>query len=132
MNLLEKHIEQTIREFLEWDDWRVFHFEQNFSERKRKTVGEGGMPDLLCIRYGRGTLGVPTDGSSDVVMWLGDVVMWLELKAPKGRVAARQKLWHEAERKRGALTLIAGEDFPATIEGFEQWYRLSGLMRRKM
>jgi len=34
------------------------------------------------------------------------------------------------ERKRGALTLIAGQDFPATIEGFKAWYIGSGLNRR--
>jgi hypothetical protein len=114
--LSERDIERTIREYLEWDGWRVFHFEQNFSERKRKVVGEPGMPDLLCIRYGRD----------------GDHVVWLELKAPTGKPRKAQMLWCAAERQRGATAFIAGRDFPATIEGFQQWYRASGLMRRKV
>ena len=43
-----------------------------------------------------------------------------------------QVAWHQRERARGALTLLAGVDFPATIEGFAEWYRASGLMRRAL
>jgi hypothetical protein len=125
--LKESDIQRTVMEYLQWDGWRCFHFEYGFDERSKKTHGEEGMPDLLCIRYGTGRCGVPTDGSNDVVMWL-------ELKRPIGdratQAAQHQRDWHLLERKRGAFTLIAGQDFPATIEGFQQWYEKSGLKRR--
>jgi hypothetical protein len=35
-------------------------------------------------------------------------------------------------RARGALTLIAGEDFPASVDGFRCWYAASGLRRRPL
>ncbi len=60
--------------------------------------------------------------------------MWIEWKRERRRRATKpteiQMLWHQAERARGAFTLIAGVDFPATIEGFRDWYRASGLQRR--
>jgi hypothetical protein len=61
-------------------------------------------------------------------------VLWIEWKRVfSGRATkatAHQRAWHEAERALGALTLIAGEHFPATIEGFREWYSRSGLQRR--
>ena len=39
--------------------------------------------------------------------------------------------WHTKERARGALTLIAGEDFPASVAGFIGWYQQSGLQRNR-
>ena len=59
-------------------------------------------------------------------------VMWVEWKRKTGKAMAHQKQWHEIERSRGALTLIAGIDFTASIEGFQEWYRVSGLMLRKI
>jgi hypothetical protein len=63
-------------------------------------------------------------------------VMWIEWKRSKGGAFTQAKQhqgdWHTGERARGALTLIAGWDFPATIEGFQLWYRVSGLMRRNL
>ena len=59
-------------------------------------------------------------------------MMWIEHKSPTGRAAPHQKAWHAAERARGALVLVAGEDFPASIDGFMEFYRRSGLMRRKL
>ena len=65
-------------------------------------------------------------------------VIWIEWKCIRaGRKAStkatqHQNAWHQAERARGALTLIAGVDFPATIEGFTEWYKASGLMRKQI
>jgi hypothetical protein len=60
-------------------------------------------------------------------------VLWVEWKRTRRgkatKATAKQNDWHRDERSRGALTLIAGEDFPATIEGFQAWYRDSGLQR---
>ncbi len=142
--LLEKDIERACCDLLEADGWIVRKMEKNFSERKRKSTGEKGMSDRLCIRY------VPRDqGKPQSAMPSGMAeVLWIEFKRlvpqptrviekgrPKQRwprstqAAVHQKAWHAIERKRGALTLIAGEDFIASIDGFRDWYRESGLMR---
>lgn len=113
--LRESHIEQTIVDFLALDSWRSLKMEANFSERKRKGVGEVGMPDRLFIRY----------------TWLSEVqLMWLEAKRPKGRVSLAQAKWVERERARGALVLVMGVDIPATVEAFRLWYATSGLRKR--
>lgn len=128
--LREKDIQRTICDLLKADGWRVFQFEQQWSEKKRKTVGEKGMPDVLAIRYNALSGMTETDEEE----WDGDITLWLELKRTiRGRAtkaSTAQLLWHQAERARGALTWIAGVDFPATIEGFQEHYARSGLQRR--
>lgn len=47
-----------------------------------------------------------------------------------GKASKHQAEWIAAERARGALVLLAGVTFPATIEGFQKWYLASGLARR--
>lgn len=148
LELLENQVEKQIREFLEWDGWIVRKMEQNYSPRKRKSVGETGMADLLAIRYG------PHPRAQQLgETWCQEdaEVLWIETKRlvasparkrsgfkmrqswPKStRAANHQKAWHARERLRGALTLIAGEDFEASIEGFHRWYRNSGLCRRTL
>lgn len=119
----ERDIQATCEDLLQLDRWRILRMEQNFSERKIKTVGEVGMPDCLAIRYpqvGQGTYGA--------LGWAG--VIWIEWKRLKGKPSTQQRLWHAAERQRGALVILAGEDFEASVDGFLEWYRRSGLMRR--
>lgn len=115
----ERDIQKACEDLLQLDQWRILRMEQNFSERKIKTVGEVGMPDCLAIRY------FVMFGVSD----RADDVLWIEWKRLKGKPSTEQKLWHTAERARGALVWVAGEDFPATIEGFWAHYRASGLLR---
>jgi hypothetical protein len=118
MKVLEAHIELAGTQIMEWDGWRSFKMEQNFSEKKQKSVGEPGMPDRLYLRYDSGD------------------IAWIEWKRIKGKLATKalqhQKTWHARERARGGKTYIAGEDFPATIEGFRNWYCRSGLMRNQI
>jgi hypothetical protein len=56
-------------------------------------------------------------------------VLWIEFKALKGQPSKAQLDWHAKERARGALTWIAGVDFPASVEGFRAHYLASGLAR---
>jgi hypothetical protein len=114
VKVYESDIELAGTQIMGWDGWRSFKMEQNFSEKKRKSVGEPGMPDRLYLRYDS-----------------GDIV-WIEWKRLKGKAAQHQKDWHARERARGAKTYIAGEDFPATIDGFRDWYRKSWLMRHEI
>jgi hypothetical protein len=97
------------------------------SDRNRgKGFGELGMADHLYIRY------TPMAAVREwrFVATAPAQVMWIEFKRPGEKPKKHQTLWHIKERARGALTLIAGEDFPASVEGFRQWYAGSGLARR--
>lgn len=109
----ELDLERAIRDLLEWDGWIVRKMERNYSERKRKSVGELGMPDLLAIRYIQ-------DSFAAEVLWI-EVKRTFRQKATKA--AGHQHEWHTRERRRGAFTVIAGEDFEASIDGFKLWYR---------
>lgn len=122
--LTEAHFEQQVRDFLEKvEGWRCFHFEQVWAEKRKRTFGEAGMPDLLCIRYAE-----QVKGPHHISIYAE--VMWIEFKRPGGKVRANQKLWNIQERKRGALTVIAGADFAADFDSFCAWYRSAGLQRR--
>lgn len=124
MKLSEAHIQKACEDFLCLDGWRIHRLEQNYSERKRKVIGEAGAPDALAVRYHA------HDGNA-VRFRAVTEVMFLEFKRPGGRPSQKQLDWHRLERARGALTLIAGQDFPATVDGFIEFYRSSGLLRRK-
>ena len=105
-------------------------------------MSEKGIPDRLYIRY------LPPAKISrcprpDDVKACAEV-LWIEWKrAPGGsgkralftaaeKKKIRQQAWIAAERARGALVLLAGVDFEASIEGFQKFYRASGLCRRKI
>jgi len=138
MKLTEAQIQQTCTAMLELDGWRALRTDPVSRREWGKGFGELGMADYLYIRYCYSGENC-TAGTSSPSVWeikariLHSQVMWVEWKRIKGRNATKaklhQKAWHQAERARGALTLIAGEDFPATIEGFEAWYKASGLCR---
>jgi hypothetical protein len=99
-----------------------------------KGFGEVGMADDLFIRY--------YDPRVDRTAWLeGDgtrwqraqsQTMWIEWKAPAGTTSPHQLTWHQAEKARGALTVIGGIDFDLSdpVAGFALWYLESGLCRR--
>lgn len=125
----EANIEQTCTQLLEWDSWRSMKMEENFSERKKKRTGEPGMCDRFYIRYGLHPRGVVNPGGA-YHSWAEHI--WIEWKALDGKPSATQAWWQEREKERGALVLCAGIDFPASIEGFREWYRKSGLMRRSI
>lgn len=93
-----------------------------------KGFGEVGMADCLYIRYDPH----PHDWPKTNPAPCQGEILWIEFKSLTGKVSQHQRLWHAAERARGALTWIAGQDFPATTDGFLEHYRSSGLMRRKI
>jgi hypothetical protein len=126
LKVSEADIEKTCTQILEWDGWRSFKMEQNFSERKQKRTGEAGMPDRLYIRYWKNCPGPGGKGPAECAD-----LMWIEWKALGGRVSQAQHDWQAAEVARGALVLCAGRTFPASIDGFKAWYAASGLQRRK-
>lgn len=123
--LSEAHIQRTCTEFLALDDWRCIRTDPVSDRARGKGFGEVGMADCLYLRYW-GSLpgGAPYGGVGNI--------LWIEWKRPGGKPSNAQTQWHKAERRRGAITLIAGIDFPASIEGFMAWYAQSDLDRRNL
>lgn len=132
LKLKEKDIARTCGDLLALDGWRLVWCEPVSNRAWGKGFGEKGMPDLLAIRYLNQSAIECNCGRRIILNKLAASTLWIEWKRPYGKVSPHQKLWHEAERVRGAMTLIAGEDFPASIEGFINWYRGSGLNRGKV
>jgi hypothetical protein len=128
VKLTEAQIQKTCSDFLALDGWRPLRTDPTSDKSRGKGFGECGMADHLFIRY------TPKILLPKVLRQYADV-LWVEFKKldAKGKPtkpSARQIEWHRGERARGALTVIAGVDFPATISGFIEWYRASGLARK--
>lgn len=122
--LLEADLARTCTDLLQIDGWRALKMEPISRREWGKGFGEVGMADSLYLRYRQAGPYLPGLALTEA--------MWIEWKIPKGRVAPKQHAWREQERARGALTLIAGVDFHASIEGFCRWYQNSGLQRKKL
>lgn len=116
----ERTLQETASDFLGLDGWR--RIRTDLPHLRGLGVQERGIADDLYIRY--------AGASSGERVSRCDEILWIEWKAPNGVTAQHQLAWHEAERARGALTWIAGIDFPATIEGFQTHYFHSGLARK--
>lgn len=120
LNLLEKDVQKACEDILQWDGWRLFRLERNWSPKKKKAVGETGAPDTMAVRY--------LDGG-----YARSQVVHIEWKRVKGgRLSPEQWDWHRKERARGALTWIAGETFEPNYESFKEFYEACGLCNRRM
>jgi hypothetical protein len=128
LTLKEADIARTCSDLLQADGWRMLITDPVSNRALGKGFGEIGMADRLYIRY-RVHAGL---GQIDKPLYAD--VMWIEWKRTvRGRATKptpAQMAWHTAERARGALTIIAGVDFPASIDGFQSWYKASGLVRK--
>jgi hypothetical protein len=117
---LESEIEAECTKLLEEDGWRPLRTDPVSDKGRGKGFGELGMADHLYVRYEFDPLHGPGDNCRGQILWI-------EFKRPGKKPKKHQIEWHTKERARGALTLIAGEDFPATVKGFTEWYADSGL-----
>ncbi len=125
-NWPEWMMEQECTRLLEQDGWRALRTDPVSDRGRGKGFGEPGMADHLYIRYACGTVAYVPE--TDKPLWAAPAqVFWIEFKSAKGRPAKHQIDWHTKERARGALTWIAGVDFPASVAGFVKHYRASGL-----
>ncbi len=131
----EAQIQQACDDFLALDGWRKIVTDP--PHMRGLGVSEKGIPDRLYLRYrpepyerhhGREVPG--GFGGWDPVTPCQAEALWIEWKKKGGKAALHQKTWHAAELMRGALIWVAGETFPATIEGFQAYYMDSGLNRR--
>jgi len=144
----EAQIQETCSQWLQLDGWR--RIRTDMKQLRGMGVQEPGMADDLFIRYDpKVHLGARDYSVADedaLRIEFGDCwaqVLWVEWKRQRGgdgrkalftkaeKAKIHQVAWHAAERARGGLTVILGEDCPASIEGFQEWYRKSGLGRRK-
>ncbi len=131
--LTEADIQRTCTDLLILDGWRALRTDPVSDRARGKGFGETGMADHLYLRYlNRANPNVPVWGTNRRMYNPEAEVMWIEWKRKGSKAATHQKLWHGVERDRGALTLIAGEDFKASIDGFVAWYRASGLNRGRV
>lgn len=134
MKLSESDMERTCSDWLALDGWRSLKTDPCSDRARGKGFGEKGMADRLYLRYWASKrTPQPHDQRVNAGhLASGNEIAWIEWKAKRGKPSQKQLDWHRDERARGALTLIAGVDFPRSIEGFQEWYRTSGLMRRKI
>lgn len=122
----EAEIAKVCTQVLIHDGWRHLKTDPVSRRGWGKGFGEVGMADSLFIRYDKGAA-MFCHGSGTR---LYSEVLWIEWKREDGAADPHQLKWHAAERARGALTLIAGIDFEASVEGFLRWYAGSGLRQR--
>ena len=129
----EHMIEEHCTNLLEGDGWRALRTDPVSDRGRGKGFGEPGMADHLYIRY-KCTYGAYTKRRSGPdCTWLAEAqILWIEFKSADGKLRKNQGPWHEIERARGALTWIAGVDFPASVAGFVDHYRKSGLNRGRI
>ncbi len=124
----ESSLESAVATLMQLDGWRYFHTEYALTQGGRPVL-EPNMPDAFFIRYldGKEGCGCPLPFGCCC-----SHTIWVEFKRVGKKATGEQRLWHAAERKRGAIMLVAGVDFTADTEGFKVWYRASGLMRRPL
>ena len=131
---LESLIEAECTKILEQDGWRALRTDPVSDKGRAKGFGELGMADHLYIRYAKFDYAkfdrAAIKVSEHPVHPAWGEILWIEFKRPGKKPKKHQIEWHTKERARGALTLIAGEDFTATVEGFREWYAASGLSRQ--
>ena len=123
----EAQIQKQIDDFLELDGWRIIR--TDLPHLRGLGVQEKGIPDRLYIRYWAG-LSVRGAGIAEKADLLAETQsLWIEHKKLRGRLSEHQEAWHAAERARGALVIVAGQDFHPSLDSFCQWYGQSGLQR---
>ncbi len=127
----EASIQDTCAEWLALDGW-LRRIKTDLRHLRGMGVQEKGIPDDCFIRY------TPRDEAREFAPgnWTRFFdqsraqVIWIEWKSRDGVIGQKQAEWHQLERARGALVVVAKQDFPATVEGFQDWYRKSGLLQR--
>lgn len=129
MKLSERTIQESCSQFLALDGWR--RIRTDLPNLRGLGVQERGIADDLYLRYCGPIREEVYPGDWDKTR-VATNILWIEWKRKTGKAMAHQKAWHYAERARGALTLIAGIDFTASVEGFVNWYEQSGLQRKKL
>jgi len=127
----ESSLESAVATIMQLDGWRYFHTEWALTQGGRPVL-EVDMADALFIRYLAGAKIETSLNTGCTLKAPCAEVLWCEFKRIGEEATGAQRLWHAAERKRGAMVIVAGIDFVATSEGYLAWYQSSGLQRRRI
>lgn len=119
----EASIQETCCAWLLLDGWR--RIRTDMKQLRGMGVQEKGMADDLFIRYKRNETKI-----TDLYLPWAEL-LWVEWKSKRGIHGQKQDEWQLLERTRGALIWVAKKDFEPTIEGFQDHYADSGLLRNK-
>jgi hypothetical protein len=106
LKLREKDVTRQVCDYLGFRGWRPIRMQRTVLPGSFQT-GEPGQADYLFLRYLPG--GKP--GST--------VALWIEFKAPNGRLRKGQAEWHARERLRGGPVWVVD-----SFEDFEEAYDL--------
>lgn len=103
--LLEKQITEQVRDFLSYRGWRPVRMQRTVVPGQFQT-GEPGIPDFLFLRYFK----EPHAAA---------LAIWIEFKAPNGKLREGQPEWHEREIRRGSSVWVV-DDFEWFAEEYER------------
>lgn len=126
---LEADIERDCTNILIQDGWDAL--KTNPVSRRSRGAGFGtlGMTDhefrrpAFTARYT-----MAHEGPTIAIHALCEL-LFVEWKSEDGENARHQIEWQDNMRRKGFLVIAAKRDFPATVEGFCNWYENSGLKR---
>lgn len=127
LKLLEPHIQRAVTDFLQLDGWRAIRTDPVSDRARAKGFGELGMPDYLFVRYWNlqdTEWGRAAGDKERTWAAVRSDVLWIEFKRRGKKPRRDQLIWHDVERKRGALVLVVDD-----IQEFIAWYQTSGLQR---
>lgn len=125
----EAMIQKGGRDLMELDGWMLLKTDPEWM--RGLGVSEPGIADDQFIRYDIHEEFWPFEGPKIPLHYkVLAQVLWIEWKKKGGKAGAHQATWHQHMRWLGAVTLIAGENFEASIDGFTKWYMESGLARK--
>jgi hypothetical protein len=118
----EAELEATCTNILIQDGWEPL--KTNPVSRRSRAAGFG-VPGMCDYEYKRPiyihSLGASVVGACQVLL--------VEWKSEAGENAGHQIDWQESMKRKGFLVVAAKRDFPATVDGFCEWYQRSGLKR---
>ena len=135
----EAQVEETCTQWLALDGWIALVTdpkqlrglgvtEPGIADKQYRRAGHCGLSDKQLIALFPAMTIYEIRAESDLMF-----VEWKRVRAGKAtKTSVKQDAWHAKEKLRGFLTLRAGIDFQATIREFQEFYRQSGLMRRKI
>jgi hypothetical protein len=102
--LLEKDVTRQVVDYLAFRGWRAIRMQRTVLPGSFQT-GEPGQADYLFLRYMPG--GKPGE----------TMALWVEFKAPGGRLRNGQAEWHAREQLRGGIVWVVD-----SFEDFEESY----------
>jgi hypothetical protein len=99
VKILEKQVTEQVRDYLKYRGWRAIRMQRTVVPGAFQS-GEPGMPDYLFLRY---LPPFPTPKGAAALC------LWIEFKAPGGKLREGQAEWHCRERLRGGSVWVVDD-----------------------